>query len=536
LSVLGWSLSLELIYFIYGLAFFSMGLAMWMESARAPMLAEARALRPLALFGFVHGFHEWLEMAILSGHLGSIAVLPSLSWFRLGVLVLSFILLLAFGLQVVHAEQHMTRFNRLIGFAVVGFYLGVTTFCLYVRHEQPQQWVGQADVLARYFLAVPAALLAAVALNRRARAMPARCQDHRFVHLRVPCLRFACGGFAIYALAQVFVSPVDMFPARYLNAMVFQQVTGFPVQLVRAAMAVTITVGLIRATRCMERERQNQFLAVQQARLEALEQVQRELIERENLRRELLHRIITAQEEERTRLARELHDETSQLLTAFSLNLATLQKRHSQQADSLELIHRLQQIYLQMTQSIRQIVHDLRPAQLDHLGLVPTLKHLVDESKHDLGLEVTFEVHGNKQRLDNLVEMVLYRVVQEALTNVSRHARTDRAWLRLEYQPERVILQIRDAGIGFEPPQKPGNGHGWGIVGMRERVEAVGGIFHLETAPGKGTFIEIAIPLHQQTDNDSLVKAAENEGNNVHLHKNGTQEVSNEDHSIDVGG
>ena len=318
--------------------------------------------------------------------------------------------------------------------------------------------------------------------------------------------------------------------------MVFQQVMGFPVQLVRAAMAVTITLGLIRATRCLERERQTAFLAAQQARLEALKQVQHELIERENLRRELLHRIITAQEEERARIARELHDETSQLLTAFSLNLATLQKHLSPQADSLELIHHLQQIYLQITQSIRQIVHDLRPAQLDHLGLVPALKHLVDDSKHDLGLEVTFEVHGERRRLDNLIEMVLYRVVQEALTNVSRHAHTDRAWLRLEYQPERVYLQIRDAGIGFEPLQRPGDGHGWGIVGMRERVEAVGGTFYLQTAPGKGTFIEIAIPLHRQSETDSRANATENEGNDIHLQKNSTQEVRNEDHSIDVSG
>ncbi len=536
MSLFGWHLSIELIFFVYGLAFFSMGLAMWLEAGRSPLLAEARALRPLALFGFIHGTHEWLEMLILSG-LSRGTVYPQwLSWFRLGILAFSFVLLLVFGLQIVHVERRMTRANVFIVFTLVGLYIGATVLCLYIHRSEPQQWIGQADALARYLLAVPGALAAAVALYRRAGNMPTACQGHLPVRLRFACLRFACAGFAVYALAQVFVSPVDLFPARYLNAITFQQALGFPVQLVRAAMAVLITLSLIRLTQCLERERRNQFLAAQQARLEALEQVQRELVARENLRRELLRHIVIAQEEERMRIARELHDETSQLLTAFHLNLATLHKRLEQPTESRELIDRLRQLCQEMSQSIHRILHDLRPSQLDHLGLTSALQHLAEESMKDLGLEVTFDVHGTRRRLDPVTETVIYRVAQEALTNVSRHAQTQRAWLCLEYQAQQLILRIRDAGIGFEPSQPFNNGRGLGIAGMRERVEALGGILRLESAPGKGTLVQVTIPLGGQFEPKDNSPEQEHESTLVSFQANRAEEVWSEDHSTDVGG
>lgn len=536
MSFFGWHLSIEAIFFVYGLAFFSMGLAIWMEAGRSPMLAEARALRFLALFGFIHGSHEWLEMLILSGQSRG-AIYPSwFSWFRLAILAISFVILLIFGLQMVHAGRRLTRLNVFIVPLMISIYLGATALCLSAHHDDPQQWIGQADALARYFLAVPGALVAATALHRRAREMPNVCLGRQPQWLRFACLRFACLGFAIYALAQIFVSPVDIFPARYLNAVAFQQALGFPVQLVRAAMAVLITLSLIRVIQCLERERHTQFLLAQQARLEALEQVQHELIERENLRRELLRHIVIAQEEERMRIAHELHDETSQLLTAFSLNLATLQKRLVQQPETAQLIDRLQGLCSQMSKSLYRLVHDLRPAQLDHLGLVAALQHLVDEEKRDFGLEVTFEVHGPRQRLDNLIETVIYRVVQEALTNVSRHAHTDRAWLQLDYEPEQVRLRISDAGIGFNPSEGPNNGRGWGIAGMRERVEALGGTFRLETAPGKGTCIEALIPLVRRDPAALLEVVPREKLDNISSEKHSAEEVHDEAYSADAGG
>ena len=305
------------VYFIYGLAFFCMGLALAIESSRAPNLAEAKVLLPLAVFGFVHGIHEWLEMTLLKTDW---FISPaSLSWLRLAVLVISFTSLLVFALLALRPwNQFSTREITLAALALL-VYLGCMLLVSLGLRRSQLDWSHLAETMVRYTLAIPAALLAALALYLQSRRSRSQGRPGLASSLLVAAI---C--FLVYAFTQAVVAPAGGFPANYLNALSFASITGFPVQLLRAALAVLITFSVLRATQMVEREREQELQAAQTARLQALEQMRQEMSARAAMRQELLRRTVLAQEEERSRIARELHDDTAQLLTAFSYNLAAL--------------------------------------------------------------------------------------------------------------------------------------------------------------------------------------------------------------------
>jgi len=479
-----------LIFFVYGLAFFSMGLVMVMESRRSPMLGEARLLVPLAVFGFLHGTHEWLEMAIELRQGFNLPLQAMTDWARLLLLIASFSSLLVFGLQALRLQSRRLP-ARLIyaGSGLLVLYLALTVVTGIVQQEPISDWIAHADTLARYLLAVPAAILAAVGLLYR--SYQPHLSDRRDL---VAGLRIAAWSFAVYGLTQLVVSPGEIYFARYLNSSVFMDWFGFPVQLLRAGLAILVTIGMIRAAQSAEAARREQLALAQHARLEALEQIQRDLVEQEAMRRELLRHTVIAQEDERARIARELHDETAQILTAMTLDLATLRNSIPHEQPASGVLDRLQSLSRQMSQGIYRLVHDLRPAQLDDLGLVAALNYLVDEERRRTGLDIGLEIRGSIKRLDPLAETVLFRVAQEALTNIARHARCQTAQMLVDYESERVTLQVSDSGVGFDPQRELPPPRGWGIAGMRERAESVGGRLNIVSQPGYGTRVEVVIP------------------------------------------
>ena len=289
---------------------------------------------------------------------------------------------------------------------------------------------------------------------------------------------------------------MDFFPADWINAASFSRTFGFPIQVIRAGMAVLITVSLIWATQLVDEERQRQFLAAQQSRMETLNRLEREMRTRESMRQDLLRHIVVAQEDERARVARELHDETAQILTAFSFHLAALRNALPARANFQPQLDQLQLLSRQMSIGIYQLVRDLRPAQLDDLGLVPALQYQCDEAFSRTGLKVRLSVLGERRRLDKLVETVLYRVAQEALTNVARHAGVQEADLTIAFQPDQVSLKVVDHGKGFHLEDYSTDRHAWGLEGMRERAESVNGSVLLHSTRGSGTEVEIIVPMN----------------------------------------
>jgi len=207
--------------------------------------------------------------------------------------------------------------------------------------------------------------------------------------------------------------------------------------------------------------------------------------------RDALQRVVSAQEAERRRLARELHDETGQALTSILLGLRTLEEARSVE-DAREAIGEVRELVRATLQDVRRLAVDLRPTALDDFGLVPALERLVDTFREQTGIDV--ELHaGVPDRLPAEIETALYRIVQETLTNVVKHARAGRVGILLTRKAHSVSVVVEDDGVGFEP-SKTREG-GLGLVGMRERVTLLGGRFEIESRPGYGTTFVVEVPL-----------------------------------------
>ncbi len=481
-------MDITLIFFFYGLAFFSMGLAMAFESRRSPILAEGRVLQPLAFFGIAHGAHEWFEMFLDRSDWRQSEGSEFIDWLRIILLAVSFMALWVFTWRSIKAGKQFASSHILrYGFGFSFLIICVLIFGFFSGRTHSDQ-LTHLDATVRYLLAVPGAIMAGLALYLQ--AQNANKQNRSDLGM---VLMTAASGFVFYGLTQVFVPSLDVFPASIINAPNFWSWTGVPIQLIRAILALVIMSSLVIATQKVEVERQNFFLREQDARLAAVDQLRLELLEREKLRQEMLRITVVAQEEERARIARELHDETAQILTGFSLHMAALDEAVSQVPQARQQIMHLQALTKEISQGIYRLIRDLRPAQLDDLGLVAALNFLVGDFRQRLNLRVHLQITGSKHRLEPLVETVFFRIAQEALTNVARHADTPEAQVLLRFEDDQIILQVRDSGIGFTPNLVLAKPSGWGLTGMIERAESVGGKLDIWSEPQQGTQVTMSI-------------------------------------------
>ena len=210
--------------------------------------------------------------------------------------------------------------------------------------------------------------------------------------------------------------------------------------------------------------------------------------------------LINAQEVERQRISQELHDELGQALTAISINLAAIEKELPLEIapTTRERLAETSSLADQTLEQVRELALDLRPSMLDDLGLVPTLRWYVNRYAQRLNIEVGFEAMDLEERLTAEVETTLYRVVQEALTNVARHAQANKVHIHLERQESTVAAFIEDDGQGFdveEVADREPSERGAGLLGMRERVASFGGHFDIQSRPGQGTRLSLEIPI-----------------------------------------
>ncbi|HEY7018419.1 MAG TPA: GAF domain-containing sensor histidine kinase [Gaiellaceae bacterium] len=206
----------------------------------------------------------------------------------------------------------------------------------------------------------------------------------------------------------------------------------------------------------------------------------------ERVERESLRRVVAAQELERQRLARELHDETGQALTSILLGLKQLEA-----ADSPEAVTGLRELVVATLQDVRRLAVELRPKVLDDFGLVPALERLTQAFAEQTGIAVDLEAGLVTDRLPREVETAIYRVVQEALTNVVKHARASRVSVLLTRDGGRIKAVIEDDGTGFEAAS---DGDGIGLIGMRERVELLNGTLTVESSATSGTTVAAEVP------------------------------------------
>jgi len=213
----------------------------------------------------------------------------------------------------------------------------------------------------------------------------------------------------------------------------------------------------------------------------------------------LSRRVLQAQEQERRRIAIELHDELGQSLTAIKINLQ-LSERFKGQAPAdlnLESIR----IVEDALQQVRSLATALRPSMLDDLGLVPALQWLSDQAAQRGGFSVSFQYDAHSGRVASDIETVCFRIVQEALTNVTRHARASEVTIALRREHDELLLSVQDDGQGFDLAamrERAIAGGSLGVLGMQERATLVGGQLEIDSAPGRGSLLQFRCPWLSQ--------------------------------------
>jgi signal transduction histidine kinase len=215
--------------------------------------------------------------------------------------------------------------------------------------------------------------------------------------------------------------------------------------------------------------------------------------------RELLQRLTTAQEDERRRIARDLHDQMGQHLTALGLGLRMVKDECPDPSPARDRLKELQSLTDLIGRDVHQLALTLRPTALDDLGLHAALANCAERWSEKSGIDVDFQVVGpDVGRMPEVAETALYRVVQESLTNVYRHARAKRVSLVLQRRKDQAVVVVEDDGVGFDaesvtvPAREGGQ---LGLLGMRERVALVGGTLTIESTPGRGTTVIARVPL-----------------------------------------
>lgn len=242
-------------------------------------------------------------------------------------------------------------------------------------------------------------------------------------------------------------------------------------------------------------EKLSQWNEVLEARVTAQT---RELQEQQELTKQLLHRTISAQEEERGRIARELHDEFGQTLTAIELNLTHLEQKAAQHNGLLSNnIQQCRQLTHQSITELRRIVTALRPGVLDQLGLVASLHWISQQFLAPQGIHVAIQVEPFPSDLSKNIETILFRIVQEAVNNIVRHSQAKNVSIRLSTQADQLHLIIQDDGTGYE--SRPLNGgvvsQQLGLAGMQERASLVGGVVEITSQPQMGTLVHVTVPV-----------------------------------------
>jgi signal transduction histidine kinase len=470
------------IYFFYGLAFFSMGLLVAMEGGRSTDARLRMALRPLAGFGIMHAAHEWLEMFRVMGHVEGVfaAIYPAVA---LSLLAFSFVTLAAFGAYLVLGSESTWRVSLIIPLALEAIWVyGLLRY----RSTYPLQDIyAIADVWTRYSIAIPAGLLAAAGLVVQQRAF----RRAGLVSFGQDSL-WASVAFGWYSLVgQLFTTPSPLPPSNFLNSELFFGIFGFPIQLLRAGTAIVASVFVIRFLRAFQVESERHIAELQEARLH-------ESREREALRAELFRKVVAAQESERQRIARDLHDETGQSLTAIGMGLRGLADELKRRREQRDTLGQLQLLTSDALRELQRIISDLRPAHLDDLGLSATLRWYANRLQEMTRLKIIVDISGEEHALDEPVKIAIFRIIQEALNNIIKHSQAGSVRVSLEFREKSAHIMVRDDGIGFDlDAVKNRIGRvSLGLAGMAERASLLGGTVEFHSRPGYGTEVEAVIP------------------------------------------
>lgn len=219
-------------------------------------------------------------------------------------------------------------------------------------------------------------------------------------------------------------------------------------------------------------------------------------VERERFQRMMSNRTIQAQEEERKRVSRDLHDGVGQALYSIMIGLKILHNQ-SLNEDVKQYIDDVEQMTVRALEEVKNLAVELRPSALDDLGLVPAIRSFAKRFEDTFGIEVSIQTEGKKRRYSSAVETAVYRICQEAMTNAVKYADTDKISIHLFDRNNQLELEIQDYGKGFDLKHIEVQGTGLGLYGMQERADLVGGNVTIHSSIGHGTIVQTVIPLEE---------------------------------------
>lgn len=236
----------------------------------------------------------------------------------------------------------------------------------------------------------------------------------------------------------------------------------------------------------------------------SIEAMVNQLAERNLKLRALSERAINAQEEERKRIARSLHDDTGQALSMLIINLERLENRLPEDEPDLRIsLASTRQLATNTLKELRKIIYGLRPAMLDDLGLIPAIRWYARSNLEEAGIRVEFHAPDEALLMPSQLRTTLFRIAQEAINNIARHAKAQSAVITLCQDKEKISLLVEDDGCGFDVVRTSGQAlqlQRLGLLGIQERVELVGGEVRIDSAPGQGTRLQIYVPLSERGD------------------------------------
>lgn len=458
-----------IIFFVYGEAFFVLGLAIALQLWKHSRLPLTRTLPWLAAFGFTHGFHEWghLFIAIQATYVPP-SVVHFLVILRAFLVALSFVFLFQFGIETLRPlpeKIRLVRYLPLSLFIVWIWYGSVLTRTL----DDPSKWYINVSDIARYTLGFPGAAIASYGLYHQSQDLKQRVRLPRSIARSFTLAALSLLGYAL--IGGLVVPSADFFPADTLNTQLIYNVTSVPVEIWRSVLGLALAVAVIRALELFHLEIER--------RLTEMEEQQVMLAERE-------------------RIGRELHDITLQSIYAAGLLLRTAERNVQQtQVDvALEQIHHSIRLLDDTITSIRQYIGHLQAPSTFHslkAGLLELIQQSLIESLLDV--ETAIDVPDDRTLTPDQIRHLL-AIINEALSNVVRHAHAQHVLIRATASEHYLCLQIQDDGQGIVPDYVVG----YGLRNMQERVRMLGGQLTLTSQPGHGTAVKVEIPWMEDHD------------------------------------
>ncbi len=304
-----------------------------------------------------------------------------------------------------------------------------------------------------------------------------------------------------YGLLFAFACAVIWF---YMDSNGFRDITNFVLNywstIVRLGFFTIVTL-LISKLRLL---RDNQEELIKQRTAELVNEIgehkksKEELVQKGRQLRELNKKMESIKEEQNVRIAREIHDELGQSLTAINLEIMWISKKHASDPDIVERMYNLSGIVENTIGTVRKISSDLRPRLLDQLGILPAIESLLKDFRKRSGIETKMNMPDLPVKLDSTGSITVFRIFQEALTNITRHSKCTKVEVNIALEKDQLILSVKDNGTGFNLENKIRETKSLGLISMQERADVIHGTLAIRSAENKGTEIVLRVPLDQK--------------------------------------